>query len=277
MSSLNPTRLRNAATDALVSAGDAATFAWRALAAVRYSLVNYRQEVLRQLMDISWGSGAIIVGGGTIGVMVLLAVSAGTSLGIEGFSGLELVGLAPLTGFVSASVNTRELAPLVAALALAAQVGCRFTAQLGSMRIHEEIDALAVMAVHPLRYLVTTRVIAAMVAILPLYLIGLIGSWIASKLAVVVLFGQSAGTFDHYFDTFISARDVGFSIVKILVFALLVTLIHCWYGFNAGGGPQGVGEATGRAIRASIVVVVLVDMLLTLTFWGNDPGFRISG
>lgn len=277
MSSLSPTRLRNAATDALVSAGDAATFAWRALAGVRYSLVNYRQEVLRQLMDISWGSGAIIVGGGTIGVMVLLAVSAGTSLGIEGFSGLELVGLAPLTGFVSASVNTRELAPLVAALALAAQVGCRFTAQLGSMRIHEEIDALAVMAVHPLRYLVTTRVIAAMVAILPLYLIGLIGSWIASKLAVVVLFGQSAGTFDHYFDTFISARDVGFSIVKILVFALLVTLIHCWYGFNAGGGPQGVGEATGRAIRASIVVVVLVDMLLTLTFWGNDPGFRISG
>jgi phospholipid/cholesterol/gamma-HCH transport system permease protein len=266
-----------AAGDGLVKAGEIATFSARALAAVRYTLANYRKEVLRQLADISWGSGAVIVGGGTIGVMVLLAVSAGTSLGIEGFSGLELVGLSPLTGFVSASVNTRELAPLVAALALASQVGCRFTAQIGSMRIHEEIDALAAMAVPPLRYLVTTRVIAAMLAILPLYMVGLIGSWLASKAAVVFIFGQSPGTFEHYFDTFISGRDVGFSVIKILVFALLVSLIHCWYGYTASGGPQGVGEATGRAIRASIVVVILVDMLLTLVFWGNDPGFRVSG
>jgi phospholipid/cholesterol/gamma-HCH transport system permease protein len=263
--------------DLLVTAGDAATFSVRTLGATRHTVTRYRREVLRQLADISWGSGSIIVGGGTIGVMVLLALSAGTSLGIEGFAGLELVGLSPLTGFVSASVNTRELAPLVAALALAAQVGCRFTAQIGSMRIHEEVDALEVMAVHPLRYLVGTRVVAAMLAILPLYLIGLIGSWIASELAVTVIFGQSPGTYEHYFDTFISGRDIGFSVVKILVFALLVTLIHCWYGFNAAGGPQGVGEATGRAIRASIVVVVLADMLLTLVFWGSDPGFRIAG
>lgn len=270
-------RWAGAAVDGAARAGDAATFFVGALAATRYTVAHYRAEVLRQLKDISWGSGAVIVGGGTIGVMVLLAVSAGTSLGIEGFSGLELVGLAPLTGFVSASVNTRELAPLVAALALASQVGCRFTAQLGSMRIHEEIDALSVMAVHPLRYLVTTRVVAAMTAIVPLYLIGLIGSWMASEAAVVLLFDQSPGTYEHYFDTFISGRDVFLSFVKIMVFALLVSLIHCWYGFNAAGGPQGVGEATGQAIRASIVVVVLVDMLLTLVFWGSDPGFRISG
>ena len=122
----------------------------------------YHNEVLRQLKDIAWGSGALIVGGGTVGVMVLLSLSAGTSLGIEGFSGLELVGLSPLTGFISASANTRELAPLVAALALGAQVGCRFTAQLGSMKIHEEVDALEVMAIDPMRYLVTTRILACM-------------------------------------------------------------------------------------------------------------------
>lgn len=272
---LPPVRAR--VGDAFVRAGEVATFAFVAVFGIRFTVLRYRREVLRQLADISWGSGALVVGGGTIAVMVLLALSAGTSLGIEGFSGLELVGLAPLTGFVSASVNTRELAPLVAALALAAQVGCRFTAQIGSMRIHEEIDALAVMAVHPMRYLVSTRLVAAMLAILPLYLIGLIGSWIASRFAVVVVFGQSSGTYEHYFDTFISGRDVGYSVIKILVFALLVTLIHCWYGFTASGGPQGVGEATGRAIRASIVVVVLVNMLLTLAFWGNDPGFRIAG
>jgi phospholipid/cholesterol/gamma-HCH transport system permease protein len=261
----------------LAQAGDFATFGARTLSAVPATIRYYHREVLRQLKDIAWGSGALIVGGGTVGVMVLLALSAGTSLGIEGFNGLEIVGLAPLTGFVSASANTRELAPLIAALALASQVGCRFTAQLGSMKVHEEVDALEVLAVEPMRYLVATRVIACGVAIVPLYLIGLIGSYIASMLSVVVIFGQSPGQYDHYFSTFIQGRDVFLSVVKIIVFAIVITLLHCWYGMRVGGGPQAVGEATGRAIRASIVVVVILDMVMTLVFWGGSSGFRISG
>ena len=261
----------------LAQVGDFGTFVGKTIASVLVTLRLYHKEVLRQLKDIAWGSGAIIVGGGTIGVMILLSIAAGTSLGIEGFNGLELIGLAPLTGFISAAVSTREIAPLIAALALAAQVGCRFTAQLGSMRLHEEIDALAVMAVQPMRYLVTTRVLAAMIAIVPLYLIGLIGSYIAAQLTVVHLFDQSGGTYDHYFSAFIQGRDIALSVLKIVIFAFAVALIHCWYGFNASGGPQGVGEATGRAIRASIVVVVVLDMVLTLLFWGASPGFRISG
>lgn len=228
-------------------------------------------------MDIAWGSGALVVGGGTIGIMVLLSLSAGTSLGIQGYSGLELVGLAPLTGFISASANTRELAPLIAALALASQVGCRFTAQLGSMRISEEIDALAVMGINPLRYLVTTRVLATCMAILPLYLIGLLGSYFASYASVVMIFHQSPGQYDHYFSAFVQGRDIWFSVIKILVFAIVIALIHTWYGFNAGGGPQAVGEATGQAIRASIVSVVVLDMVMTLVMWGGDAGFRVSG
>ncbi len=282
------TSVRGRASDALVRGldgvlgvlaqiGDFVTFTGKTIAAIPATIVNYHREALRQLKDIAWGSGAIIVGGGTIGVMILLALSAGTSLGIEGFNGLEIVGLAPLTGFVSASANTRELAPLIAALALASQVGCRFTAQLGSMKIHEEVDALEVMAVEPTRYLVATRVIANSIAIIPLYLIGLIGSYIASMLSVVVIFGQSPGQYDHYFSTFILGRDVFLSVVKIVVFAIAITLIHCWYGMRVGGGPQAVGEATGRAIRASIVVVVVLDMMMTLLFWGGDSGFRISG
>ena len=270
-------RMIDAVVATLAQLGDFATFAGRTLLAIPATVLLYHREALRQLKDIAWGSGALIVGGGTIGVMVLLALSAGTSLGIEGFNGLEIVGLAPLTGFVSASANTRELAPLIAALALASQVGCRFTAQLGSMRIHEEVDALEVMAVEPTRYLVATRVIANAIAIIPLYLIGLIGSYIASMLSVVVIFGQSPGQYDHYFSTFIDGGDVFKSVVKIVVFAIAITLIHCWYGMRVGGGPQAVGEATGRAIRASIVVIVVLDMIMTLVFWGSDSGFRISG
>ncbi len=261
----------------LAQVGDFATFAARTVGSVGITVKRYHREVLRQLKDIAWGSGALVVGGGTVGVMVLLAVSAGTSLGIEGFNGLEIVGLAPLTGFISASANTRELAPIIAALALGSQVGCRFTAQLGSMKIAEEVDALEVMAIPPIRFLVTTRVIATGIAILPLYLIGLIGSYIASMVSVVVLFGQSPGQYDHYFSTFILGRDVFLSVVKILVFATAIALIHCWYGMRASGGPQAVGEATGRAIRASIVSVVLLDMVMTLLFWGSDAGFRVSG
>jgi phospholipid/cholesterol/gamma-HCH transport system permease protein len=263
--------------DAFAAFGDFASFSAKVLRDIPLTLKLYPQEMLRQLKDVAWGSGALLVGGGTVGVMVLLSLAAGTSLGIEGFNGLQLVDLAPLTGFISASANTRELAPLIAALALAAQVGCRFTAQLGSMKIHEEVDALEVMGVSALRYLVATRVVACMLAILPLYLVGLLGSYIASRLSVVYIFHQSPGQYDHYFSTFINGRDVFFSIVKILVFALIITLIHCWYGLKAGGGPQAVGEATGASIRASIVIVVLLDMFLTLVFWGGDPGFRISG
>ncbi|MCL2542028.1 MAG: ABC transporter permease [Nocardioidaceae bacterium] len=261
----------------LATFGSFLTFAWDTLRNVPQTLALYPREMLRQLKDIAWGSGALLVGGGTVGVMVLLSIAAGTSLGIEGFNGLEIVGLAPLAGFISASANTRELAPLIAALALAAQVGCRFTAQIGSMKIHEEIDAIEVMAVSAMRYVVTTRVIACMLAILPMYLIGLIGSYIASQWSVVVLFGQSPGQYEHYFSALIQGRDILFSVIKILIFAIAVALIHCWYGFKVGGGPQAVGEATGAAIRASIVVVVILDMIMTLIFWGSDSGFRISG
>ncbi|MDQ3155202.1 MAG: ABC transporter permease [Actinomycetota bacterium] len=257
--------------------GAQATFVGRVLGAIPRCLRRYRGEVFRILSDISWGSGALVVGGGTIGVMVLLSLSAGTSLGIEGFNGLELIGLSPLTGFVSATVNTRELAPLIAALALAAQVGCRFTAQLGSMRISEEIDALAVMGVEPIPFLVTSRVLAAMFAILPLYLVGLIGSYIATQISVTLIFHQPQGTYLHYFQAFLNPTDIALSVVKIVIFALVVTLVHCWFGFTATGGAQGVGEATGRAIRASIVLVVVIDMIMTLAFWGADPGVRISG
>ncbi|HKY58119.1 MAG TPA: ABC transporter permease [Aeromicrobium sp.] len=271
------TRITGSTISGLARMGDFGSFSVKVLRALPTTLRRYPGEYLNHLTDIAWGTGALLVGGGVIGIMVLLSVAAGTSLGIEGFSGLELLSLGPLAGAVNAGVSTRELAPLIASLALASQVGCRFTAQIGSMKLHEEIDALSVMAVPPTYYLATTRVAATMTAILPLYYIGLIGSWIASRAVVVVLFGQSGGTYDHYFGQFISGRDLAISTLKILVFTLIVALIHCWYGFNAAGGPAGVGEATGRAIRASIVSVIVMDMVFTLFFYGTDPGVRLSG
>jgi phospholipid/cholesterol/gamma-HCH transport system permease protein len=261
----------------LAGFGHQATFVVRAFASIPFTMRLYPAEVLRLLGDICWGSGAIVVGGGTIGVIVLLAVFTGASVGIEGFNALDILGLAPLTGFVSAYANTRELAPLVAAIAFAAQAGCRYTAQLGSMRISEEVDALESMAVQPLPYLVTARMLAAFVAIIPLYLIGLGGNYLATQLVLRMAYGQSSGTYQHYFHEFLVPIDVFYSVLKAVVFTVIVTLIHCYFGFYASGGPQGVGAASGRAIRSSIIAVVVIDMLITMALWGFDPGIRISG
>jgi phospholipid/cholesterol/gamma-HCH transport system permease protein len=262
---------------ALAGLGHQATFVVGVFAAVPLTLRSYPSEVVRLVGDICWGSGAIVVGGGTIGVMVLLALFTGASVGIEGFNALDVLGLAPLTGFVSAYANTREIAPLVAAVAFAAQGGCRYTAQLGSMRISEEIDALEAMAIRPLPYLVTTRVLAAFLAILPLYLLGMGGNYLATQLVLDLGYGQSSGTYLHYFHQFLAPVDVFWSVLKAVVFVVIATVIHCYFGYYAAGGPQGVGVASGRAIRTSIIAIVVTDMLITMALWGLDPGVRISG
>ena len=262
---------------ALAGLGHQATFVVRTLGSIPLTLRYYPSEVLRLLGDICWGSGAIVVGGGTIGVMVLLALFTGASVGIEGFNALDVLGLAPLTGFVSAYGNTREIAPLVAAVAFASQGGCRYTAQLGSMRISGEIDALESMAIRPLPYLVTTRVIAAFLAMIPLYLIGMGGNYLATQLVLGLGYGQSSGTYLHYFHEFLVPMDIFYSVLKAVVFVVIATLIHCYFGYYASGGPQGVGQASGRAIRNSIIAIVVTDMLITMALWGFDPGVRISG
>lgn len=260
----------------LATLGEQATFFVRAFTSIPFALRHYRGEIFRLLSDISWGR-ALLVGGGIIGVMLLLSAFVGTSVGIAGFTGLDIIGLAPFAGFVSALANTREFAPLIAATAFAAQIGCRFTAQLGSMRISEEIDALQVMAVRPVPYLVSTRMVAAILAILPLYIVGLFGSYFATQLVVTMFFDQSAGTYQHYFLAFLNPFDIVLSTVKVAIFIVVATLIHCYYGYYASGGPEGVGRATGRAIRASLILIIVIDMFLTLAFWGYDPGVRISG
>lgn len=245
--------------------------------AIPLTIRKYHHEVGRILSEIAFGSGAIVVGGSTVGVIVLLSAMTGAGVGLSGYVGLDVIGLAPLSGFISAYGNTRELAPLVGAIAFAAHVGSRFTAQLGSMRISEEIDAVEVMAIRSLPYLVTTRVLAALIAVVPMYLVALFSSYGATRLVITGLFHQSAGTYDHYFRLLISPTDIFYSVIKIVVFCVAVTLIHCYHGYNATGGPEGVGRATGTAIRTSIIVVTVLDMILSLLFWGNNPGISIAG
>jgi len=257
--------------------GGQLTFYLRSFAWAPRTIRRYKREVVRLLAQVSLGSGALAVAGGTVGVIGFLTFFTGTEVGLQGYQALNQIGSSAFTGFISAYFNTREISPLVAALALSATVGAGFTAQLGAMRISEEVDALEVMGVPSLPFLVTTRMIAGFVAVIPLYVVGLLTSYLATRTIATVYFGQSTGTYDYYFHLFLPPTDVLWSFGKVLVFSVIVVLVHCYYGYTATGGPAGVGVAVGRAVRLAIVAVNVVDFFLSLAIWGATTTVRIAG
>ncbi|PZA23074.1 ABC transporter permease [Modestobacter versicolor] len=257
--------------------GDQLAFYGRALAWTPRTLRRYKRETMRLLAEVTFGTGALAVIGGTVGVIAFLSFFTGTEVGLQGYAALDQLGTSAFTGFLSAYFNTREIAPLVAGLALSATVGCGFTAQIGAMRINEEIDALEVMGIPSLPFLVTTRIIAGFIAVIPLYVIGLLTSYFATRTISTQVYGQSTGTYDHYFNLFLPPQDVLWSFLKVLVFAVVIILTHCYYGYRAAGGPAGVGLAVGRAVRFSIVAVNVIDLFLSLAIWGSTTTVRIAG
>ncbi|TIC79950.1 ABC transporter permease [Nocardioides sp. GY 10127] len=262
---------------ALDDLGAQLSFYLRALAATPRTVRRYYKEILRILAEVTLGSGSLAVIGGTVGVIVSMTFFTGAQVGLSGYAALDQLGTARFAGFVSAYFNTREIAPLVAGIALAATVGCGFTAQLGAMRISEEIDAVEVMAIPSMQYLVSTRIVGGLVAIVPLYVVGLLSSYVATRLTVTGLYGQSSGTYADNFTKFLAPEDVLWSFGKVLVFAVTVILIHCYYGYTASGGPAGVGVAVGRAVRTSIVAVNVLDLMLSMAIWGTTTTVRLAG
>jgi phospholipid/cholesterol/gamma-HCH transport system permease protein len=239
--------------------------------------LKYRKVIANTVSDITIGVGALVVGAGTFFVIFAMSFFTGTQVGLEGFQGLSQIGAQAFVGLVSSWANTREITPLVAGVALAAQVGTSFTAELGAARISDEIDALEVMAVPSLTYMVSTRIWAALITMIPLYLAALFSSYLATEAIVTKFFSLDPGTYIHYFHLFLPPIDVVYSLIKAVIFAMLVVLIHCYYGYNASGGPAGVGVASGRAIRTSIVAIVIVNLVLSLIFWGGADTVSIAG
>lgn len=257
--------------------GDHTLFYGKALAAVPFAAVHYRREVIRLIAEISMGAGTLAMIGGTVVIVGFLTLAAGGTLAVQGYSSLGNIGIEALTGFLAAFINVRVSAPVVAGIGLAATFGAGVTAQLGAMRINEEIDALESMAIRPVSYLVSTRIIAGMIAITPLYSIAVVLSFVASQFTTVFLFGQSEGLYNHYFSTFLNPIDLLWSLLQAVLMALTILLIHTYFGFFASGGPSGVGVAVGNAVRTSLVVVVSVTLLVSLSIYGSNGNFNLSG
>ncbi|HEX6392245.1 MAG TPA: ABC transporter permease [Acidimicrobiales bacterium] len=270
-------KLANSVVGQFAMFGEMLVFFLRAVVDVPLVLRRYRKEYFRLLGEVTFGGRIFAIVASTVVVAALLSAVVGVQLALEGYQGLQIIGLGPLAGYLSAFANTRELTPLLTAFGLAAQMGCRFTSELGAMRVTEEIDALEVMSIPSLAYLVTTRMLAALTVAVPLYLAALAGAYLATQLTVIAVAQQGSGTYLHYFHEFLTGRDVLLSVLKVVVFAVLVTAIHCYYGFNTKGGPEGVGRAAGRAIRASVVSIAVSDMLMTVLFWGTSSPVKITG
>jgi phospholipid/cholesterol/gamma-HCH transport system permease protein len=237
---------------------------------------HYRSEILRLIAQMSLGVGALALIGGTVVVVGFLTLSTGALIAVQGYNQLAGIGVEALTGFVSAYVNVRIIAPVTAGFALAATIGAGATAQLGAMRISEEIDALEVMGIRSIAYLASTRVLTGVIVVIPLYCVAALMSFTSARLGTILLYGQSSGVYDHYFDTFLIPKDLLWSFVQTIVMAIVIMLIHTYYGYTATGGPAGVGEAVGRAVRASLVSAVVVLLLVSLAVYGQSGNFHLA-
>jgi phospholipid/cholesterol/gamma-HCH transport system permease protein len=247
---------------------------------VRYLPITVRSywgQTKKVMTTMAWGRGSIIVDGGVIPLLVILGLAVGVMIGIEAYSTLSLLGFGPLTGVVSSVFNIREIAPIMTGVGFAAQAGCRMTAEIGSMRLAEEIDATEALGIRTIPFVVGTRFLGGMLCVIPGYLLSLAVGFVTSALYVKVFVGAPAGTYDHYFSQFLEPGEVFFSLVKAVVFCAAVTIIHCFYGFFSTGGPEGVGQASGRAIRASLVMIVVLNFGLTLVLWGLHADLVFKG
>ena len=230
---------------------------------------RYFGEGLRQAGILVFGSALII----WAFVFIL-----GLQCGVQGAYFVRAQGAPALAGIFSAYCDLREGVPYAFGYILAAKVGTGIVAELGAMRISDEIDALEVMGVPPVTFLCATRLLAAWIAFPFMYLVGIGVMYLASYIAVVEQIGDvSSGGYLLIFWQFQNPPDLIFSLIKGMVMATAIVLVGCYYGYTASGGPVGVGTATAKSMVFNIVMVHIIGMLGTLIFWGANPRAPIGG
>src|SRR4051794_30867869 len=203
---------------------------------------------IREFIQQTWFIATV-----TILPTALVAIPFGAVIALQLGSLTRQLGAQSFTGSASVLAVLREASPIVTALLIAGAGGSAICADLGARKIRDEIDALEGMGVPSLPFLVTTPIVAGFIAVIPLYVLGLLTSYFATRTIATQEYGQSTGTYDHYFNLFLPPQDVLWSFLKVLVFAVVIILTHCYYGYRASGGPAGVGLAGGRAGPFSIV------------------------
>jgi phospholipid/cholesterol/gamma-HCH transport system permease protein len=256
--------------DWLASMGDIVRFGARVIGLV-YSgrVMQFFGEALRQAGILILGSTLVIWG---------LVFVLGLTCGIEGAYLLRAQGAPAYAGVFAAWCDLREIAPYAFGYMLSAKVGTGIVAELGSMRISDEIDALEVMGIKPMAYLAATRLLAAWIVFPFVYLAAIGVMYFASYIAVVEQIAEtSSGGYFLIFWMFQNPPDLLFSLIKGMTMATVIVLVGCYYGYTASGGPVGVGRATAKSMLVNIILVHLIGMMGTFVFWGQNPRAPIGG
>ena len=257
--------------------GEQAYFYAKTVSSIPDAVVNYRTELYRLIAQMGLGAGALAIVGGTVAIVGFLTITTGALVAVQGYNQLASVGFEALTGFASAFFNVRLIVPGTTAVALSATIGAGATAQLGAMRINEEIDALEVIGIRSVTYLASTRVIAGVIVVIPLYCVAVMMAFLAARTGTTVIYGQGSGVYDHYFNTFLNPTDLIWSFFQVVAIAVVIMLVHTYYGYTATGGPAGVGEAVGRAVRTSMVVAAIEIIFISLAVYGQSGNFDLAG
>ena len=264
---ITPLSLKRQLTSTFTTFGELTRFSVAALRAIP-GLRLHPTEVFRQ-------AGILILSSGLIIFLMMFVI--GAQCGIEGSYTLKQLGAPLYSGIFTAWCGLREMGPYMWGYILAAKVGCGLVAELGSMRISEEIDAVEVMGIDSMSYLVATRVVAAWIAMPFLYVIGLVLMFLAEKLVVVdQLASVSPGGYSFIFWLYQSPEDLLFSLIKIMAMGTVIVFVGCFFGYNASGGPVGVGRATARSMILNMVLIHIIGLLGTQLFWGLSPNAPIG-
>jgi len=252
---------------ALDSVGGYAEFVWDAIKGVR-RVGPYAAEVLRQTALIATGSMLVIV---------WVSFLAGATCGLEGAALARSLGAGIAGPLFSAFCTTREVVPFIFGFIVAAKVGGGIVAQLGAMRVNEEVDALEAMGISSVTYLVSTRMLAAMLMLPVAYLLSLGAGQAASWLTSFVRSGDiSQGTWELVFYTAIDPVDIIYSVIKGIVISFFVIITALYFGFRVRGGPVEVGTATAQSMAVNLILVTVLNMVMTFIFWGFNPNLPIA-
>ena len=256
--------------DWLSSLGEIFRFCGRVMGLVYSGRVfQFFGEALRQAGILILGSTIVIWG---------LVFILGLQCGIEGAYFTRSVGAPAYAGNFAAWCDLREVIPYAFGYMMSAKVGTGIVAELGAMRISDEIDALEVMGIQPITFLAATRLLAAWLVLPFMYLAAIGVGFLASYIAAVEQIGDtSSGGYLLIFWMFQNPPDLIFSVIKGMAMATAIVLVGCYYGFTAGGGPVGVGTATAKSMVLNIVLVHIIGMMGTLVFWGANPRAPIGG
>ena len=247
--------------------GKIVLFAAAALRAIPRSL-RYGQEV--------WWYAAFLAVSSTP-VALVITYFSGSECSVEAYYSLhQLGGAESLAGVFNALCDMREITPLFFGFAIGAKVGCGIVAELGTMRINEEIDALETMGIPSIPYLVSTRMLAALLVMPLMYVLSLATSFLASWIVQHFQIGLvSDGIYFSYFWRYMNLTDLIYSLIKAVAFAFTIICVAVYYGYHVTGGAVGIGKAVAKTMAVSLVMTVVLNAVFTQLFWGVNPNLPI--